>query len=286
MVRPDLAPSMLTESDERSFDTYLLLKRYAFEKKVSSLPVDPQVLAAELQIAPGKDSKYKRKLVLRALRTLSRRYGLVDLDLKWGKEANITFRASDPGSEGDLIHVPLGYWSYGLAKDLTHAEKFTFLVCLNEEPHGLAPPFWRKNQEYLTEKYSVSRNPITTGLNGLQKLDLLTINRSRITQDYKNRAPNQYCLKLLLSPEERAAKWKQLENEHSSELVSQARALAATINYGNDFTSADQLATAITTYGYQAVSNTTAEIATRQPGNPKRSAKSILTYLENAAKKK
>ncbi|MBT7069003.1 MAG: hypothetical protein HN919_22085 [Verrucomicrobia bacterium] len=41
------------------------------------------------------------------------------------------------------------------------------------------------------------------------------------------------------------------------------------MQYDHSFT-ADQVAGAITTYGYQAVSNTTAQVATKHPGNPRR----------------
>ena len=49
-----------------------------------------------------------------------------------------------------------------------------------------------------------------------------------------------------------------------------------------DRESADQLAGAITTYGYQAVSNTTAQVATKHPGNPRRHPSIVLERLDLA----
>jgi hypothetical protein len=93
------------------------------------------------------------------------------------------------------------------------------------------------------------------------------------------RRPNQYRLKPLLSSEERAARWQKLEEKHSPLLIAQARALATQVDYGNDFGSADELAAAITTYGYQAVSNITAQVAAKSATNPKRRARTITTSL-------
>jgi len=281
LVRPELAPIMVSENDGRPFDTYLLLRRYAFEAKSLSFPVAPLTLATELQIAPDKNTKYQRKLALRPLRTLAERYGLIDLDLKRGGDANITLRDDGMGGEEDLIHVPLGYWAYGLATELKQAEKFMYLVCLNEANQGLTPPYWRKSQEKLTETYSVSRNPINSGLTGLQRRDLLTISRSPIPAgDYSKRRPNQYCLKPLLSSEMRTARWEKLKEKHSPELVTQARGLASAVGYGNDFVSADKMAAAISSYGYDTVSNATAKISSMQEAHPDRHPKTILAYLK------
>jgi hypothetical protein len=87
-------------------------------------------------------------------------------------------------------------------------------------------------------------------------------------------------LKLLLSPAERAARWQNLEQKHSPQLIAQARALATMVAYGNDFDSADQLAAAISAYGYEAVSNTTVQVATKSTTNPNRHPDTIVDYLD------
>ncbi|MBT3192445.1 MAG: hypothetical protein HN341_07810, partial [Verrucomicrobia bacterium] len=121
------------------------------------------------------------------------------------------------------------------------------------------------------------------GLNGLQRLDLLEITRSPISTsgNYKKRRPNQYRLKPLLSPEERTARWEKLEKKHGTERLAQARALAAILDYDNDFASADQLAKAIKSYGFPTVSNVTTQVATKSATNPNRHPDTVVEYLHN-----
>jgi hypothetical protein len=280
LLRPNLAPIMHKENDERPFDSYLLLRRYAATNGGKHFSVDLQQLAADLGIDPAKGAANSRRLAIRPLRRLAEHYGLIDLNIPRGKDAEVTLLDDVLG--GAFIRVPVGYWAYGLATELKQAEKLAYLICLNEETQGLTPPFWRKSQVELARIYSATISPINEALNGLQRRDLLTINRSPITADYKKRRPNQYGLKPLLSPAERATRWRKLEKKHTPEGIAQARALASTIGYGNDFDSADELAAAIRTYGYEAVKKTTEAVATKQAANPKRNAGTITTYLRNA----
>jgi hypothetical protein len=181
-------------------------------------------------------------------------------DLASAPQVHSTTRASSCSS-----HLPLAYWTYGLATELKQSEKMACLICLNEETQALTPPLWIKNQSDLAEKYSISLNPINDGFNGLQRQDILTIYRSPISaNDYKKRRPNQYRLKPLLSPKERATRWEKLVQKHGGQILPQARTLAAMLDYDNDFGSADELAGAIAAYGYETVSNTTAQVATKR----------------------
>jgi len=282
LLQKNLAPYMQTKNDTRPFDTYLLLRRYATERKSSgdSLTIDIQQLAADLGIDPAKGRTNSRKLAIRPLRRLADHYELIDLKVDYGGDAHVVMR-DDPNA--DVLNVPLAYWTYGLATKLKLAEKLAYLICINEEAQALTPPLWMRSQEELSEKYAISISPINNGLNGLQRHDILEIIRSPIstTGNYKKRRPNQYRLKPLLSPQERVARWKKLEEKHGPEIVAQARGLATMLDYGNSIESADQLATAITAYGYQTTSNTTATVATRSLTNPNRHPNTVVEYLHN-----
>lgn len=286
LLKKNLAPYMQTKNDTRPFDTYLLLRRYATERKPdgSSLTINMQQLAADLGIDPAKGPVNSRKLAIRPLRRLADHYGLIDLTIDRGGDAHVFLRDEAAAATDADFGIPLAYWTYGLATELKLAEKLAYLICINEEAQALTPPLWMKNQEDLAEKYSVSRNPINDGLNGLQRHDLLEIIRSPIstTGNYKKRRPNQYRLKPLLSPEERAARWKKLEDKYSPEVVAQARGLATMLDYGNDFEAVDQLAAAIKAYSQQTVSNTTATVATRSLTNPNRHPDTVVEYLHNS----
>ncbi len=282
LLREGLAPYMMTKNDERPFDTYLIFKRYAAERGASSFSVDPLQLAADLKIAPDRDIWAQRKYAIKAIRSLSERYDLIDVTFHRGKDAAITLHEDTGLMQDGFVDIPLAYWTYGLATDLKQGEKYAYLICLNEEAQSITPPLWKKNQEQIAEKYSSSRATINNAMNGLQRHDLLTIIRDDIPlNDSDKRRPNHYRLKRLLSPEERAARWKKLEEKHSPELLAQARGLATMVDYGNDFTSADELAAAITAYGYQTVSNITAQVAQSSVTNPNRHPDTVTTYLHN-----
>jgi len=282
LLLENLAPYMLTKSDKRPFSMYLLLRRYAAEKGTLSFPLDLMQVAEDMQIAPDRDKWARRKYAIKAVRTLAERYGLIDVVFERGKDAQVTLREDRSLLDEGFIGVPLAYWTYDLATELDQSERHLYLVCLNEENQSITPPLWRKSQEKLAKAYAISRKLINDGLNGLQRRDILTILRSTIpTEDFKKRRPNGYRLKPLLSPEQRASRWQELETKHSPELISQARSLAATLGYGNDFASADQLAKAITTHGYEAVSNTTAQVAAKTATNPYRHPDTVTTYLQN-----
>ncbi len=281
LLRDELAPHMLTKNDKRPFEIYLLLLRYASESGAPTLSIDPLKVATELAIAPDDDKWVKRKYVIKAIRTLAERYALIDVTFHRGKDADVTILKNTSLTSAGSIQVPLAYWTYGLATELTQDEKFAYLICLNEEAQSYTPPLWRKSQEDLAKIYSVSRKPINVGLNGLQRHDILSILRSPIPKEnFKRRRPNQYRLKPLLSPAERTARWQKLEQKHSPQLIAQARALATMVAYGNDFDSADQLAAAISAYGYETVSNTTVHVATKSVTNPNRHPDTIIDYLD------
>lgn len=280
LLRNDLAPYMLTKNDERPFEIYLLLMRYTAESAMPTLSIDPLKVATELAIAPNDDKWVKRKYVIKALRTLAERYALIDVTFHRGKDADVTILKNTSLTSAGSIQVPLAYWTYGLATSLKQGELHAYMICLSEESQGLTPPLWRKNQEDLAEKYSISRASINIGLNALQRRDLLSIFRDRIPLNPKTtRRPNGYRLKRLLSPEARAAKWEALEQTHSPQRVAEARQLATMINYGNDFESADELAGAIKKYGYQAVSNATTTVAEKSFTNPHRHPDSVIDAL-------
>jgi hypothetical protein len=74
LMRPELAPDMLTDNDGRAFDTYLLLRRYATEAKQCTLSVDMQRLVTDLGISRAKGWDYARKLAMRPLHALATDY--------------------------------------------------------------------------------------------------------------------------------------------------------------------------------------------------------------------
>ncbi|MBT3297279.1 MAG: hypothetical protein HN383_18580 [Verrucomicrobia bacterium] len=284
LVQPDLAPAMLTANDGRAFDTYLLLRRYAAEAKQCSVSVDMQRLVTDLAISRDKGWDSARRQAMRTLHNLARNYGLIDLELARRVPPKVALLDDPPEPETGFFHVPMEFWTYGLATNLKQVVKFGYLICLNEETQGLTPPLWRRTLVDLADRYSTTIDSVGTGMNTLQKLDVLTILRyppPHIT-DYARRPPNKYRLKPLLSPEARAARWRRLEEKHTPSRIEQARTLAASLSYDHSFTAADQLAGAITTYGYQAVSNTTAQVATKHPGNPRRHPSIVLERLDLA----
>ena len=195
----------------------------------------------------------------------------------------VTLRDNAFTTPSDRIEIPLAYWTYGLATELKQGEKHAYLICLAEQDQSVTAPLWGRSQMDLAKTYSISRHAINDGFNGLQRRDLLTIFRDTIpTRSDNNRRPNRYRLKPLLSPEARAGRWEKLKEKHSPLLIVQARALASLIDYGNDFDAADELAAAITAYGYQTVSNTTAQVATKNVTNPNRCPGTITTYLRTS----
>jgi hypothetical protein len=283
LLLENLGPHMLTNNDERPFEVYLLLLRYAAERGSPTLSIDPIKVATDLAIAPDDDKWVKRKYIIKALRTLADRYELIEVTFHRGKDADVTIKQDASLASAGYIQVPLAYWTYGLATSLKQGELHAYMICLSEESEGLTPPLWRKNQEDLADMYSISRASINIGLNALQRRDLLTIFRDKIPANPKaTRRPNGYRLKRLLSPEARAAKWEALEQTHSPERVAEARQLAAMINFGNDFDCTDQLAVAIRKYGYQAVRDATTMVAAKSVTNPHRHPDSITDALRRS----
>ena len=84
-----------------------------------------------------------------------------------------------------------------------------------------------------------------------------------------------------LSPEARATRWEKLQGKHGTRVISQARTLTAMLDYDNDFAAVDELAAAITAYGYQTVSNITAQVAGKSATNPNRHPITITDYLHD-----
>ena len=82
-----LAPRMLTQQDARAFDTYLLLQRYSRQQDqpAESMPgerhlkLDYAQLATDLDMDTHAGATAYRRQLIKTLRKLQARYGLIEV---------------------------------------------------------------------------------------------------------------------------------------------------------------------------------------------------------------
>ena len=124
----DLFPHMVTKHASQVMDTYLILlkKKESLPPHLASgpIPVFPEDFSRELGISTGSTNKYKREAVSEALRKLERKYGLIDLTLKTGREAWVTLLPL----KGKTFPVDKSFFDPAyLAKTRTRV-KFVYLI--------------------------------------------------------------------------------------------------------------------------------------------------------------
>lgn len=265
------APRMVTGRDPYAFDLYLI-----FLSDNKKLLIDYPSLIQSLKLK----GKYSQNMVYQALQRLKNQYHLIDFTIKENthpKHPQITLVPLT----GATVSLPRTYWDYGLNDQLGLNEKFTFLVCLNEQALSIPCPYWSLSEEDLNTKYHLSSRSLSRGLRSLEQQDILEISESEASDsDFTDRTANQYRLKPLISPQEKELLWKQLQENEGKDKVARACAYAAKLGEENNLDTVKAFIRFIKQYQPQAIEKALTLVAGYRNNNPLKN----IYYLEEVIK--
>ena len=174
-VNEDLAGRMITKHDERALDLYLLLL-YDAEKE-NTINFNFAKYAKDLGIYERMTSEDYRRQIIKSLRKLKNRYGLIEVEFYHGKNADVELLDINDKKEDysypeeNYFLLPAEYFEFGWNRKLSFAEKFNYLVnrYMVRESNS---EYWSMTVDKLGEKFHFKPNTITKGMQGLSKLIL------------------------------------------------------------------------------------------------------------------
>lgn len=150
-------PHMVTERDRRAMDTYLLLKAYAVRMGSREFFVSLESLALELDIPVEWNNTDKRRQVIKVLKKLEERYGLIDVDFGHWKDALVKI----PEVSGDTFEVKGSFFKEEVFSGLSTPAKFVVLVkALFEEEGSSIDSFTFRE---MSERFHISDMTISKG---------------------------------------------------------------------------------------------------------------------------
>jgi len=283
-------PRMVTDGDGHSFDMYLYLLREFKRGRKANIRIDYVAAAGDLGIVVETVHSSYRSDIRRFVQTLKEKYGLVDYCID--EKGNLDVRLLDYDDAGKeyvtpkqgYFNVPLAFWVYDLDRELMLREKFAYLVAIYEQEIAAPRLWWQKGLKGLSIKYDIDESTFAWGLRELKKLDLIEVRHSRVNvaggEKYEDREPNEYRLKELVVPAEKAAMWRDLERREGVEAVRQAREFAKMIDEGNSVQAAKDFVRIVREYGHENVREAVGEVAKLQADNPVRNIGYVVGVLK------
>jgi hypothetical protein len=273
---------MVSRPDNRSFDLFLLLwRRYLKERSgaSSSITVKLDDIASDLAMDMEKGRTAYRRQIIKSLRKLQSRYGLIECRIDYGGPVTVSFTWSP--SSVTPVNVPAEYWEYGWPGRLNLSAKALYLICLVETESSPNKPWWTLSHKAIAKKYSLKYFTVNHALRELEYHDLLHVRRNPAPQkQFDLKRPNNYKLRPLLSPEEIERQWKKLEDTYGSEMLEEARKCAAHIEGENSREVVGRLLPAIEKHGAKKVEAAAAKTGEMPADNPYRNVGYILHLLE------
>ncbi len=267
---------MGNRGDQRALDIYLYLLHQ--EQKGGSPSVDRADLAQWLGMGHMGPSSSRRQ-IMKTLRKLRDRYGLIQLDEK-PLAVRTLLRSSD------TVNLPMDYFAMdGWNRDLSLAGKVAWIINLAESPRSPLRPRWSVGQERLAERHGVSAWFIRQGLLELRRKNLLEVEHAPLPgpDTDRPRPPAIYTPKALYN----LATWEQkraaLAAKYGGDKFKRAQAAAALVYEDRDLEGIEELMTLEATRGIKAVRQACAILGAKKPDNPKRTMAYLLATVRKVS---
>jgi hypothetical protein len=280
----DCAGPILTKKGVREFDLYLLLLRdWQYTEHGEWMDVDFTKVATQAAI-PIENKYYEHRQKIRAsIKELKDKYNLLDYQFDTQHNVRVRFPAKP---KNKYFSIPLAYWQYGFNFSLTSGERLFFLISLHEADLVRPKPYWRRSIPGLTAKYHMANNLFSNAITGLRRGDIIEVQYDSLKGWGRDatRAPNQYRLKPLVSPQEKNAQWDALDVTYTRDRVNFARALLALIDMGNNVAATREIILLVNECGKEPVKKAFAKVALFEHSNPLRGVDYIRALARKAVR--
>ncbi|MDD5771930.1 MAG: phospholipase D-like domain-containing protein [bacterium] len=279
----NLAGRMITSSDERAFDIYLLLLREF--KRDALIDLDYNKMAVDLEMDKVMDKTAFRGEINRILKKLNEIYHVINYETRIGENAKVTLLDPENSEkpykypEGKYFTVPGEYFSYGWSKKLSFRAKFCYLVNRYEVTLSDNDQWWSHALDVLSNYFHLHRTTLSEGMSELKKYEIIDIEYSDVKEGYENREPSKYKVFDLYDPVKQAEKWESLNKQYGADRVNQAREFAKVVFEENDPVTVEDIISLIDEYGIEKYREAISIVSQKAVDNPKRSHKYVVGIL-------
>ncbi len=282
LTKDNLLGEMVSQADERTFDTYLYLLSQYTGNKESKLSLDYNKLATSLGIDKMSKEDYRRQ-INKVLDKLQDKYNLIDFkNPDRNQDAEITLKAL---AREDAFQSPTLYWKYGWQKELSYPGKVMFLI--TESYTSSSSPSFFMSRETLSKNHHISESFISDGTKELRQKNLLDIKYGELEgKNYSQRDANEYTPQPLYHPQDLKKDLKALEDKYGAEKLNRAVTTASLVFEENNPRTIKALIDLEDQYGESTVQEAAKKIAEKNPDNPKRSAGYLINTIKSMSEHK
>ena len=290
LENPKLAGRMLTKSDERAFDIYLLLLREFDGNSKGEIILNYEKIADYLGLLDRMTRTGYRRQIIKSLRKLEDVYEIIRFEPEYGKEAIVTLLSYDNPDELYAVpkkwyfQVPDNFWEYGWNRKLSMRAKFCYFINLAYVSISNAKPWWFSSGDVLSERFNVSKWVIGRGMQELRRENLIDVAYdSPKGNSYKTLLAKSYKILPLYDPEWLKAEWDRLELTYSTKRLNKAKKYAKIVFKENDSQTVEDIIMMIESFGEESVKMAFDIVAKKSTSNPKKSyayVKGILSRME------
>ncbi len=276
LIEGKLLGEMVSQSDDRVFDTYLYLLSQFDQNKNLKLTVDYEKIAHSLGIDHMSKEDYRRQ-INKVLDKLDQKYKLIEFKHpERNQDAEVTFKES---KAEEVFGLPATYWRYGWNKTLSFPAKVMYLIILNyTSPQS---PNFVMSRDTISQRHHISKSFISDGTKKLSELNLIEIKYGDLEGvNYNERDANEYTPKPLYDPEDLKKDLRKLEQRYGKEKFKRAIKAAATVFEQNNPKMIQILIELENEYGQNIVEEATKKMAEKNPDNPKRSAGYLINTIK------
>ncbi len=154
-----LFPRMVTDSDARAMDTYILLKAYAVEQESDEYFISLEQAALDLGMPSDYSDSALRRQVIKVLEKLQDRYKLIKVNFKHGEDAWVTLK----GLSADTFGVQGKFLNPEYLSRYSASAKFViFIKALLEKEGKTLDSFTRKD---LSERFGIDVKTLRRAIN-------------------------------------------------------------------------------------------------------------------------
>ena len=263
LMNKNLLGEMISQSDDRAFDTYLyILSQYNGNPDLT-LTLNYDKLADSLGINTMSKEDYRRQ-INKVLEKLQDKYNLIKFQNPARNQDAMLTLAKNQNSES--FNLPTIYWNYNWNKTLALPAKTMYLINLFYTEHT---PSWFMSRETLSKTFNISESFISDGTMSLRKLNLLEVKYGSLEDNsYDKRKANVYAPQPLYDPNELKQELQDLETKYTKEKVTRAIATAAVIFEENNLQTIQALIELEDKYGQAIIQEAAKQIGDKNPENP------------------
>jgi len=305
MTGATYAPQMVNKNDERAFDIYLFLLWEYDGNSEGRISLFYDTAAEYLGMDTSNRTAYRRQII-KVLRKLEARYGLIRFKPLYAKEATITlvdledagkadrgksetassFRGAGTPPDDRSFELPEAYFDYGWNRELSFSAKICYMINLINAGASDTRPVWLKSVAEITAAFGgIGADVIYKGMGELRRKRIIDVAYDDLTgKPYEKREPKTYKVLELYDFKKLQERLKELSQQYGEKEYGTARKYAEIVFEEYNPAVIEDIIVKGREYGQEKVGKAFAIVAQKNTDNPKKKYSYVAGILENWGK--